>query len=53
LNGKVIAAKATAGPVFLRQAAADAVRNWKYEPATMDGRLTSVKVTVKIQFRLK
>ncbi len=53
LNGKVIAAKATAGPVFLRQAAVDAVRNWKYEPATMDGRLTSMKITVKFQFRLK
>jgi protein TonB len=52
-TGKVTGAKATAGPVFLRQAAVDAVRNWKYEPATVSGKPTSTQITVKIQFRLK
>jgi protein TonB len=52
-TGKVTGAKATAGPVFLRQAAVEAVRNWKYEPATLNGKPTSTQITVKIQFRLK
>jgi TonB family protein len=52
-SGIVTGAKATAGPVFLRQAAVDAVRNWKYEPATLNGKPASTQITVKIQFRLK
>jgi TonB family protein len=52
-TGKVVAAKATAGPMYLRQAAVDAVRNWKYEPATLNGKPTSAEISVKIQFRLK
>lgn len=52
-SGIVTGAKATAGPVFLRQAAVDAVRNWKYEPATLNGKPSSTQITVRIQFRLK
>jgi TonB family protein len=52
-TGRVVAAKATGGPLFLRQAAIDAVWNWKYEPAMIDGKSTSSKVSVRIQFRLK
>jgi TonB family protein len=52
-TGKVVGAKATAGPVHLRQAAVDAVRNWKYEPAILNGKPTSAQVSIKIQFRLK
>src|SRR5882672_7549115 len=52
-TGRVISAKATAGSVFLRQAAIDAVWNWKYEPATIDGKPTSSQVSLRIQFRLK
>jgi protein TonB len=51
-TGKVIAARATAGPAYLRQAAVDAVRNWKYEPANLNGKPTSAQITIKIQFRL-
>jgi len=51
-TGKVIAARATAGPTYLRQAAVDSVRNWKYEPANLNGKPTSAQVTIKIQFRL-
>jgi TonB family protein len=52
-TGKVVGAKATAGPMYLRQAAVDAVRNWKYEPANLNGKPTSAQVSIKIQFRLK
>jgi protein TonB len=52
-TGKVIAARATAGPAYLRQAAVDAVRNWKYEPANLNGKPISAQVSIKIQFRLK
>jgi protein TonB len=52
-TGKVVGAKAVSGPNYLREAAIDAVRNWKYEPATLNGRPTPGQVTVKIQFRLK
>jgi TonB family protein len=51
--GRVVTAKATAGPLFLRQAAIDTVWNWKYEPAMIDGMPTSSKVSIRIQFRLK
>jgi protein TonB len=51
--GKVVAAKALDGPMILRQAAVDAVRGWKYEPALVNGEPSSAQVTVKIQFRLK
>jgi TonB family protein len=52
-TGRVVMAKATAGPLFLRQAAIDTVWNWKYEPAMIDGMPTSSKVSIRIQFRLK
>src|SRR6266550_3126439 len=52
-TGRVVAAKATAGPLFLRQAAIDAVWNWKYEPAKIDGKPASSQVSLRIQFRLK
>jgi TonB family protein len=52
-TGKVIGAKAISGPVLLRQAAIDAVRQWKYEPALINGKSASTQVSVKIEFRLK
>jgi len=52
-SGNVVAAKATAGPMYLRQAAVDAVHNWKYAPASLNGKPTSAQISVKIQFRLK
>jgi protein TonB len=52
-TGRVVGARATAGPVLLRQAAIDAVRNWKYDPAKIDGRPSSAQITIRIQFRLK
>jgi len=51
-KGKVIDAKVVSGPVLLQQAAMDAVRNWKYEPATLDGKPVPMQVIVKVKFRL-
>jgi TonB family protein len=51
--GRVIAARATAGPMYLRQAAVDAVLNWKYQPASLNGKPTSSHTSIKIEFRLK
>lgn len=49
-NGNVTAAKALAGPLMLRQAAIDAVRRWKYEPALLDGKPVPSEMTVRIRF---
>ena len=52
-KGKVTGAKAVSGPMQLRQAAIDAVRQWKYEPALANGRPTATRVTVDIAFHLQ
>ena len=51
-RGIVTSAKAISGPVTLRQAAIDAVKQWKYSPALIDGKPASAQVTVNVQFRL-
>jgi TonB family protein len=51
-SGNVVDAKALSGPMFLRQAALDSVRHWKYSPAMIDGRPASSQVTVNVDFRL-
>ena len=51
-NGKVVNAKALSGPLLLRQAAVDSVKQWKYSPALLDGKPTSSQVTVNVEFKL-
>jgi protein TonB len=51
-TGKVVGAKVVSGPVLLQQAAVDAVRQWKYAPATLDGKPVSMQVVVKVKFHL-
>jgi len=51
-NGNVVGAKAISGPVFLRQAASDAVKQWKYSPALVDGKPAPSQTTVSVDFRL-
>jgi protein TonB len=51
-NGKVVSAKALSGPLLLRQAAADSVKQWKYSPGLLDGKPTSSQITVSVDFRL-
>lgn len=51
--GNVTATKVIAGPTMLHQAAITAVKQWKYEPAQLDGKPTQVHLTVTVQFRLQ
>jgi protein TonB len=52
-TGKVTEVKVISGPTTLREAAADAVRKWKYEPARLDGLPTAVHTNVSITFKLR
>jgi protein TonB len=51
-NGIVVSAKALSGPLLLRQAAADSVKQWKYSPGLIDGKPAPSQVTVSIEFQL-
>ena len=50
-SGNVAAVKVLSGPVLLHRAALDAVKQWKYSPALLDGKPTSMHLTVTVQFR--
>jgi TonB family protein len=52
-EGNVTATKILSGPVLLHQAATVAVKQWKYQPATLDGKPTAMHLTVTVQFRLQ
>jgi len=52
-NGRVTTMKVVSGPTLLQQAAMDALRLWKYQPASLDGKPVSMHLTVTIQFRLQ
>jgi TonB family protein len=52
-NGRVTKMKVLSGPTLLEQAAMDALRQWKYEPATLDGKAVPMHLTVTLQFRLQ
>jgi len=52
-NGRVAKMKVLSGPTPLEQAAMDALRQWKYEPATLDGKAVPMHLTVTIQFRVQ
>jgi TonB family protein len=52
-TGHVIAMKVVSGPTLLHQAAMDALRLWKYQPALLDGRPVPMHLTVTIQFRMQ
>ena len=49
-SGNVVATKVISGPPMLRQAAVDALRRWKYQPAMLNGEPVAVQITVTIQF---
>ena len=53
VSGKVSDAKVISGAPMLRTAALDAVRRWKYEPATLANKPVPSTQTVKVDFRLK
>jgi protein TonB len=52
-NGRVSSVKVVSGPTLLHQAAMDAIRQWKYQPATLDGKAVPMHLTVTLQFRLQ
>jgi periplasmic protein TonB len=52
-SGNVSAMKVITGPPLLHQAAMTALKQWKYEPAKLDGNPTSMHLTVTVQFRLQ
>jgi TonB family protein len=52
-NGRVTTMKVISGPTLLQQAAMDALRQWKYQPAALDGKAVPMHLTVTLQFRLQ
>jgi protein TonB len=52
-NGRVTTMKVVSGPSLLHQAAMDALRRWKYQPATLDGKPVPMHLTVTLQFHLQ
>ena len=53
VNGRISSMRVVSGPVLLHQAAMDALKQWKYQPATLDGKTVSMHLTVTVQFRLQ
>lgn len=52
-SGNVASMKVLSGPTLLHQAAMTALKQWKYEPAKLDGNPTTMHLTVTVQFRLQ
>jgi protein TonB len=52
-SGSVSAARAVSGAPLLRAAALDAVRQWKYQPATLGDKPIPSTETVKVNFHSK
>ena len=50
-DGNVSAMKVLSGPALLREAALQSLKQWKYQPAELDGKPTSMHLTVVLQFR--
>lgn len=52
-DGSVRDVKVISGPPLLRQAAADAVRRWKYRPFRLNGTRIAAQTQVKVDFKLQ
>jgi TonB family protein len=52
-TGRVTTMKIVSGPTLLHQAAMDALKQWKYQPAMLDGKAVPMHLTVTLQFRLQ
>lgn len=50
-SGNVRDVSVISGPVFLREAAKVALKQWKYEPARLDGNPTAMHLTVTVKFK--
>lgn len=51
-NGTIKDVHIVSGPEMLRQAAADAVRNWRYKPYELNNEPTDVETTINVVFTL-
>ncbi len=51
-SGKVAEMKVISGLADLRQAALDSVRNWRYEPAQLNGQAIALRTRVTVDFHL-
>lgn len=51
-DGSVRSAKIVSGPMLLAEAAAAAVRSWRYNPATLSGNPTEVTTRITVVFKL-
>ena len=51
-TGRVSEARVARSIPLLDAAALDAIRQWRFEPATLDGRAVRVSTTVTVNFRL-
>ena len=49
-DGNVTKLEAVSGPPILRQAAMDAIRQWKYDAARLDGRPVAIHLTLTVRF---
>jgi len=52
-TGRVTATRVISGPALLHEAAMSAVKQWKYQPATLNGIPTATHLTVTVQFKLQ
>jgi TonB family protein len=52
VNGDITNVRAVSGPMFLRGAAVESVKRWKYAPALVDGKPARATVTVGVEFKL-
>ncbi len=52
-NGKVESMSVVSGPAELREAAMRSVRNWKYQPAQLNGQPIAVHTRVNVNFQLQ
>jgi protein TonB len=53
VTGRVSKMAVISGPPLLRDSAMDALHQWKYEPAQLDGKPVQMHLTVTIQFKLQ
>lgn len=53
VNGRVTSVKVISGAPLLHQAAMDALKQWKYAPATLDGKAVPIHMMVTIRFRVQ
>jgi len=53
VTGRVTATRVLSGPSLLHDAATNALKQWKYQPATLNGVPTATHLTVTVQFKLQ